>query len=413
MTFQAIIEELRVDTAASRTTLRLDTPAMNFPAVAEALAPGVKPIKHDYSLDQRGAATAQYILEKRKPLVQDDCAIADPAPPRALMDIYDVKAQMVAPVQNGSAVLGWVSVHYNQGPRHWSEDDVAALAHCVELLEHSPGIQPASLRSIGDGSQLHAIERGAGQPIVLLHGWGTNSSIWKFQLADLAGQHRLLAVDLRGFGESPALEDPTTNLLAADVKRFLDSVELSDVLLIGWSMGGHVVMAYCREFGSHRLRSIGIVDVSPRLRPAADWPLGIAVAPELHAGFDRWRTLWATDRRNVFAQINSIGFARPSDHQADIAWLVDESMKANPDTAMDLFCQLSDNDFRDTLPDVHLPTLLLYGAQSTSTTPYVSQFMLDTLPNAELTTFSDSGHALMLEEPTVFNQTVDQFAKTF
>src|SRR5438105_15741087 len=110
MLLQEIVEQLRNDIGASRTTLRLDVPGLNFPAVAESLAPGIKSIKADNSLDQRGAATGQRVLQGET-LVQPSTATADPPPPEALIDVYGVKAQMVAPVFRDSEVVGWLSVH--------------------------------------------------------------------------------------------------------------------------------------------------------------------------------------------------------------------------------------------------------------------------------------------------------------
>jgi GAF domain-containing protein len=134
--YQEIVAGLLEDVAASRTTLRLDVEGKNFPAVAEALAPGVPPIKQDESLDQRGAATAQWLMRTHEILVQDDCASADPPPPQALLDVYGVKAQMLAPIVDEGRVVGWISVHYTPSTRPWTERDVAALRAAAGRVEH-------------------------------------------------------------------------------------------------------------------------------------------------------------------------------------------------------------------------------------------------------------------------------------
>lgn len=129
MRFEALLAALRSDLGASRTTLRLDTPGKNFPAVAEATAPGVAPIRADESLDQRGAATARWIMDHRTILVQDDCSTADPPPPAELIAVYGVRAQMLAPVITSDGTLrGWISVHDTRGPRAWQPGDVDRLA---------------------------------------------------------------------------------------------------------------------------------------------------------------------------------------------------------------------------------------------------------------------------------------------
>ncbi len=132
--FKGILEELLAKTKASRTTLRLDVPERGFhvnAVVAEALAPGVKSIAAETSLQQRKSQTASYLEQNRTMLVQNDCENAILKPPKELMQIYGTKAQMVAPVVRGADMVGWVSVHYNPSTREWSSEDVAALEAAV------------------------------------------------------------------------------------------------------------------------------------------------------------------------------------------------------------------------------------------------------------------------------------------
>ena len=132
--FKGMLEELLAKTGASRTTLRLDVPERGFQVngvVAEALAPGVKSIAAETSLQQRKSQTAGYLEKNRTMLVQSDCENAVPSPPKELMQIYGTKAQMVAPVVRGADMVGWVSVHYNVSTREWSREDMAALEAAV------------------------------------------------------------------------------------------------------------------------------------------------------------------------------------------------------------------------------------------------------------------------------------------
>jgi maleate isomerase len=117
-------------TAASRTTLRLDIPEHNChvdTVCAEAVAPGIAQLKLNSSLNQRSLATVQWLEANRELLIQNDCANAAVKPPQALMGIYGVKAQMLAPLMAQDQVFGWLSVHYVVGTRTWNERDIAAL----------------------------------------------------------------------------------------------------------------------------------------------------------------------------------------------------------------------------------------------------------------------------------------------
>ena len=91
------MEELRKGTNGSRTTLRIDIPAHNCEVdtvCAESVAPGIAELKLNSSLNQRSLATVQWLEANRRPLVQNDCANALVKPPKALMEIYGVKAHL-------------------------------------------------------------------------------------------------------------------------------------------------------------------------------------------------------------------------------------------------------------------------------------------------------------------------------
>ncbi len=136
--FQEILEGLLESTAASRTTVRLDMPSKNFhldAVAAEALAPGVRSLKEDTSINNLSKVpTYEFVEKERRILVQNDCLTADPAPPAALIDFYGVKAQMLGPIMLDDRVIGIISVHYTPGPREWTEKDVAALRDAVERV---------------------------------------------------------------------------------------------------------------------------------------------------------------------------------------------------------------------------------------------------------------------------------------
>lgn len=141
--FASLVDELRKRIRASRVTLRLDVEGANFPVVAESLAPGINPIRGDDSLDQRNLATVRYLFRTKSLLVQDDCARAEVPPPAALMSLYAVKAQMLAPVLGAHGeVRGWLSAHYCPGPRKWRTLDRAAIAQTADAVRRAVAIAP-------------------------------------------------------------------------------------------------------------------------------------------------------------------------------------------------------------------------------------------------------------------------------
>ena len=123
-------------TDAGRTTLRVEeAPGGGFPIVAEAVADGVRRLRGGSVGDLRAAATFQALDRDRRPLVQEDLAHADPAPPPALIEQYGARAQMLAPLSAPDGrLVGIVSVHEVRGPRPWSEADVTALQRAADEL---------------------------------------------------------------------------------------------------------------------------------------------------------------------------------------------------------------------------------------------------------------------------------------
>ena len=139
MAHQEIVEELLLETGASRTTLRLDSSETFFPVVAEALAPGIESIAGDSSIDLGASATFQFLAREQRLLIQADLLAADPAPPPELIELYGARAQMLAPIVRAERLVGIVSVHYAPGPREWTAEEVAALGRAVERVLNELG----------------------------------------------------------------------------------------------------------------------------------------------------------------------------------------------------------------------------------------------------------------------------------
>ena len=138
-TFDAVLAELLETIGASRTTLRLDDAKYGFhidDVVAEAVVPGENSLRGQTSIDQRAAATALWVEKNRRLLVQSDLSVGEPRAPDALVKLYGVRAQMLAPVEREGRLDGWISVHEARGPRNWTEQDQAALRRAVEQVLH-------------------------------------------------------------------------------------------------------------------------------------------------------------------------------------------------------------------------------------------------------------------------------------
>src|SRR5437764_8737895 len=97
---------------------------------------------------------------------------------------------------------------------------------------------------------------GSGLPVVFLHAFPLNRTMWDPQLGALVGECRCIAIDLRGFGDSKGAEPYTMDRYADDVAGVLDTLQIERAVIVGLSMGGYVAFAFWRR---HRERVRGLV----------------------------------------------------------------------------------------------------------------------------------------------------------
>lgn len=126
------------------------------------------------------------------------------------------------------------------------------------------------IRGINTGYE----DAGEGHPLVLVHGHPFNRSMWRDQVAEFGRRRRVVAPDLRGFGESEAVEDKTTlEEFALDIAALLDELGLDDVALCGLSMGGQIALEFYRLF-PRRARALMLADTFAQLWRVTNSPRG-------------------------------------------------------------------------------------------------------------------------------------------
>lgn len=163
--FQRTAEELLFASGGSRVTVRLDLPNDSFPVVAEAVQHGARHIQGDTVIgDLRRVETVKHLERTQEILVQNDLENADPPVPDELIELYQARAQMLAPVIRDGQLVGIISVHHIRGPLDWSEEHIEALRRAqgrvVELVDNdatrqlrttASDLQDAAIQVILDG----------------------------------------------------------------------------------------------------------------------------------------------------------------------------------------------------------------------------------------------------------------------
>lgn len=135
-----------------------------------------------------------------------------------------------------------------------------------------------SYYTLSDGQKLYYEDIGHGpDTVVMLHGWTSSHDIYKAPAAALQSKARCIIYDHRGHGGSKAANrgTPSMETLASDLNEMISGLSLSDITLLGWSMGAGVVLNYVRLYGCGALKQIILCDMTPKQLNDAEWRLGL------------------------------------------------------------------------------------------------------------------------------------------
>ncbi len=214
------------------------------------------------------------------------------------------------------------------------------------------------------GNALHYEDSGGtGRPVVLIHGWPLSGKAWNDQLEPLTGAGmRVITYDRRGFGDS---DKPLTGYgydsLADDLASLLSELELSDVTLVGFSMGGGEVARYVANHGEDRLRSVVFASAIPpymlQTGDNPDGPLTKTEAAKLGASLTAGQESFYDDFITKFFTAGDT--LRVSETQRLEALVL--CRQASKAAALESMTSFGATDFRDDLLKVSVPTLVIHG----------------------------------------------------
>jgi pimeloyl-ACP methyl ester carboxylesterase len=271
-----------------------------------------------------------------------------------------------------------------------------------------------TLRScrMSDGSVMRYRDLGTGPVVLLVHGWAAAGDFFDPLIDQLAADFRVVIPDLRAHGETPAGPAPLDiDLLASDLQTLMETLDLKRVTALGWSMGATVLWQMIVRNGHDRFAGLIIEDMSPRILNTADWALGMATGMDI-AGSGRaieamrndWPAYAAAFAPRMFAR------GRAAREPAMIEDIVARLSRRDGGAMADLWLSMANQDLREALPAMNLPTLVISGARSEAYGPETSRYLVEALPEAQSISFAKSGHAPHLEEPKEFASAVAHFA---
>ena len=259
-----------------------------------------------------------------------------------------------------------------------------------------------------DGSQLRVLEVGHGPVVVLIHGLAASMYSWRYAIAPLADAgYRVIAYDNRGFGFSDMPAQGYSNAVYVHLLfGLLDSLGVSDAVLVGHSMGGAIAAdaALARPDRVHGLVLVDAAGLGVR------WPFMLRVArwPIVGPVFDHLRGRGATGRilRAIYGDGSRVTERDVDQYYAPIA---------RPEFARSLRGVLREfafDDLKGRLGAIQIPTLVMWGTRDHLIPQAIGEDMAARLPRSTLARFRTAGHALPEEEHEAFNRVLIGYLKS-
>jgi non-heme chloroperoxidase len=265
----------------------------------------------------------------------------------------------------------------------------------------------------GKPVELHYCDYGQGDPIVLIHGWPLAAASWEYQLAELPLHgKRVIAYDRRGFGHSSKPWDGYDyDTFADDLNAVLTELDLQNVTLVGFSMGGGEVARYLSRYNGARVsRAIFVSAVTPYLLKTADNPDGVDKST-----FDDIIENLGKDRPDFLAtfgkQFYGVGLVSKPVSAATLDWSQNMALMASPRATTACVKAWSETDFRADLATIKVPTLFIHGSDD-KTVPLANsaEQAVKHVPNAQLVVYDGEPHGLNVTAKDRLNRDILTFA---
>ncbi len=264
----------------------------------------------------------------------------------------------------------------------------------------------------GEEVELYYEDLGKGKPVVFIHGWPLSQEMWEYQVTELVTQGiRCITYDRRGFGRSGRpLDGYDYNTLADDLKTVLDQLDLQDVTLVGFSMGGGEVARYFARHGGARVaRAVLISSVTPFMLKTDDNPEGVDASV-----FDGMMEQMKKDRMDFLTDFGKqfYGASLLSSPVSDPYLHHDRALaaKASPIATQKCAVSFSHTDFRADMGKITVPTLIIHGdADKTVPIDASGKRTAQMVPNNQYLVYNGEPHGLFYTQKDRLNSDLIAF----
>ena len=256
---------------------------------------------------------------------------------------------------------------------------------------------------------------GEGKPVVLIHGWPLSHRMWEQQIGFLVGTgNRVIAYDRRGFGESYKPWDGYDyDTFSSDLAAIMETLDLHEATLVGFSMGGGEVARYIGTHGTSRVaKAVLMSSITPYLLKNSNNSEGVdgSIFDGMLAGLAKDRPGFLEQFCKQFVNWEEDGKDLVSQAALNHSW--DIAVWANPKATLACVEAFSSTDFRPDLTKFNLPTLVIHG-DNDKVVPFVAsgQRVAALIPHAKLEVISGGAHGLTYTQPQQVNTLLADFLR--
>lgn len=277
------------------------------------------------------------------------------------------------------------------------QDETISEVVRAEYIEVEPNVR------------LHITDAGEGRPIVLIHGWPLSDEMYEYQYNDLINKNfRAIGITLRGFGKSDKPYGTYNyDVHASDIKKVLDTLEIDDAVLVGFSMGGAIVIRYVAAYdGAHVSKLVLVSAAAPIWTERKDFPYNLPIS-----AVDDLIKLNYKDRPKLLSDFAKIFSAADTSLSEGIgSWLNGICLSASSYATAQCLIALRDTDLRSDMVKILIPTVIMHGKNDKICSFDLAEQMNAGIAHSQIIPFENSGHSLFLEETQKFNEELIKFA---
>ncbi|KGD67346.1 arylesterase [Flavobacterium aquatile LMG 4008 = ATCC 11947] len=261
-------------------------------------------------------------------------------------------------------------------------------------------------------TKLYVKDYGSGKPVILIHGWPLSNEMWEYQVETLVENNfRVITYDRRGFGKSSQpWNGYSYDSLTDDLKEIIDQLELTDVTLVGFSMGGgEVVRYFSRHGGKNVIKAVLIASITPFLLRTTDNPEG------RNPDDNEERTNTIKNDRIDFIDNFGKSFFGVSLINKPLSTPLLEYYRmlcsaASPHATLECAKSFSTTDFRDEMKLINVPTLIIHGDEDDIVPIEISsEKASELIPNNKFIVYEEAPHGLFYTERDRLNKDLIEF----